>query len=181
MYSVEPRSAKDCSLLIIVMGVVGAGKTTVGLLLAQKLGWQFADADDFHSPENKNKISHGIPLTDGDRAPWLTGLRHAIEQWNAEGQNEVLACSALKRAYRDELENDGKAQFVYLKGDYELIATRLRARHGHFASESILKSQLADLEEPTDAIVVSIDKPPDAIVDEIIAVVKTAYPDAVDK
>src|SRR5215469_12657626 len=162
------------------MGVVGAGKTTVGILLAQKLGWNFADADDFHSPENKNKISHGIPLTDADRAPWLAALRHRIEQWNAEGENVVLACSALKRTYRDELQT-GNVQFVYLKGDYELIATRLRGRHGHFANESILKSQLRDLEEPTEAMVASIDKPPDAIVDEIIARLKTAYPDAADQ
>ena len=153
------------------MGVVGAGKTTVGLLLAQKLGWHFADADDFHSPENKNKISHGIPLTDADRAPWLVALRQRIEQWNTEGQNVVLACSALKRTYRDELQT-GNVQFVYLKGDYELIATRLRARHGHFATESILKSQLRDLEEPTDAIVVSIGKSPDAMVEEVIAMLK---------
>lgn len=159
------------------MGVVGAGKTTVGLLLAQKLGWHFADADDFHSPENKNKISHGIPLTDADRTPWLTALRHRIEQWSAEGENVVLACSALKRTYRDELQT-GNVQFVYLKGGYELIATRLRGRHGHFATESILKSQLRDLEEPADAIVVSIDQPLDAIVEEIIAMLKTAYPDA---
>ena len=167
-------------MVIIIMGVVGAGKTTVGLLLAHKLGWHFADADDFHSPENKSKISHGIPLTDADRAPWLAGLRRAIEQWNGEGQNAVLACSALKRAYRDELQT-GNVQFVYLKGDYDLIATRLRARHGHFASESILKSQLRDLEEPTAAIVASIDQPPDAIVDEILAMLKTAYPDAAHK
>ena len=167
-------------MVIIVMGVVGVGKTTVGLLLAQKLGWLFTDADDFHSAENKSKISHGIPLTDADRAPWLTALWRAIEQWNAEGENVVLACSALKRTYRDELQT-GNVQFVHLKGGYELIATRLRARHGHFATESILKSQLRDLEEPTDAIVVSIDKTPDAIVDEILAKLKTAYHDAARK
>lgn len=162
------------------MGVVGAGKTTVGLLLAQRLGWQFADADDFHSPENKNKISHGVALTDADRAPWLAALRRAIEQWNAEGQNVVLACSALKRAYRDQLQA-GNVKFVYLKGDYDLIAARLRSRHGHFANESILKSQLADLEEPANAIVVSVDQTPDAMVGEIIEQLKTAYPDAARK
>jgi len=167
-------------LVIVVMGVVGAGKTTVGLLLAQKLGWQFADADDFHSPENKNKIRRGIALTDADRAPWLSSLRGAIEGWNAEGLNTILACSALKRAYRDEL-HAGNVNFVYLKGDYDLIASRLRDRHGHFATESILKSQLADLEEPTSAIVVPIDKAPNAIVAEIIEQLKTAYPDAARK
>lgn len=167
-------------MVIVVMGVVGAGKTTVGTLLAKKLGWQFADADDFHSPESKNKISRGIALTDVDRAPWLAALRRAIERWNAEGRNVVLACSALKRTYRNELQA-GSVKFVYLKGNYDLIAARLRARHGHFATESILKSQLADLEEPADAIAVSIDQPPDAVVDEIIAKLKTAYPDAARK
>ena len=182
MYYVEPSktASKDHSLVIIVMGVVGAGKTTVGLLLAQKLGRHFADADDFHSPENKNKISHGMPLTDADRAPWLAALRRAIEQWNAQGQKVVLACSALKRAYRHELQT-GNVQFVYLKGDYDLIAIRLRGRHGHFANESILKSQLRDLEEPTDAIVVSINKLPEAIVNEILGKLKNAYPDAARK
>lgn len=167
-------------MVIVVMGVVGAGKTTVGSLLAQTLGWQFADADDFHSPENKNKISHGIALTDADRAPWLAALRGAIEGWNAEVRNVVLACSALKRSYRDELRA-GSVKFVYLKGNYDLIAARLRARHGHFATESILKSQLADLEEPTEAIVVCIDKAPEAIVAEIIEELKSAYPDAARK
>lgn len=167
-------------MLIVVMGVVGAGKTTVGTRLTEKLGWQFADADNFHSPENKNKISHGIPLTDADRAPWLAALRHRIEQWNAEDRNVVLACSALKRAYRYQLQT-GHVQFVYLKGDYELIAARLRTRHGHFATDSILKSQLRDLEEPTDAIAVSIDQPPDKIVREILERLKITHPDAASK
>lgn len=149
------------------MGVVGAGKTTIGTLLAQKLGWRFADADDFHPKENVEKIRRGIALTDADRAPWLRALRAAIEKWHSEKQNVVLACSALKRSYRDELQV-GDVRFVYLKGSYELIRSRLHARHGHFASESILKSQLADLEEPEDAITVSIDKQPAEIVAEII-------------
>lgn len=149
------------------MGVVGAGKTTVGMLLAQKLGRQFADADDFHPKENIEKISQGIPLTDSDRAPWLAALRHTIEKWNAEGWNVVLACSALKRSYREELEA-GPVQFVYLKGDYDLISRRLRSRQGHFASELILRSQLADLEEPQDAITVTVDESPDEVVSEII-------------
>jgi gluconokinase len=160
-------------LIIILMGVVGAGKTTIGKLLAQGLGWKFADADDFHSPENIEKISHGIALDDADRAPWLGALRKAIEQWNAEGKNVVVACSALKRSYRDELRA-GPVQFAYLRGDYELIRERLRARHGHFASESILKSQLADLEEPEHAITVENDKPPDVVVSEIIAKLKAS-------
>jgi gluconokinase len=153
------------------MGVVGAGKTTIGMLLAQKLGWQFADADDFHSDANKIKIAHGIPLSDSDRAPWLAALRQSIEKWNAEGRNVVLACSALKEAYRKELDA-GPVQFVYLKGDYDLISRRLRSRHGHFATESILKSQLADLEEPEEAITVTVDKSSDEIVSEIIRKLK---------
>jgi gluconokinase len=149
------------------MGVVGAGKTTIGTLLAQKLGWQFADADDFHPKENIEKISQGIPLSDSDRAPWLAALHEAIERWNADGRNVVLACSALKRSYRKELQV-GPVQFVYLKGDYDLLSRRLASRHGHFATESILKSQLADLQEPEDAITVRVDKSPDEIVSEII-------------
>jgi len=153
------------------MGVVGAGKTTVGTLLAQKLGWQFADADDFHPKENIEKITHGIPLTDSDRAPWLAALHEAIERWNTDGNDVVLACSALKKNYREELEA-GPVRFVYLKGDYDLISLRLHSRHGHFATESILKSQLADLEEPQDAITVTVDKSPDEIVSEIIRKLK---------
>ncbi len=149
------------------MGVVGSGKTTEGKLLAKKLGWQFADADDFHPPENIEKISHGIPLDDSDRAPWLAALRSAIQQWDREGKNMVLACSALKESYRDEL-GTGDVRFVYLKGSYGLIRERLRSRHGHFASESILQSQLADLEEPRNAVTVEIDKTAEEIVAEII-------------
>ena len=149
------------------MGVVGAGKTTVGKLLAQKLGWLFADADDFHSPENIEKIRRGIALTDADRAPWLAAMHDAILQWNREGQNVVLACSALKRSYRDQLRASG-LQFVYLKGNRELILNRLRARHGHFATESILDTQFEDLEEPDDALPVTIDSPPEQVAADII-------------
>src|SRR5579863_7565057 len=154
-------------LIVILMGVVGSGKTTVGKLLAYKLGWRFADADDFHPPENKEKISRGIPLTDADRAPWLAAMRSAIEQWNAAGENVVLACSALKRSYRDELRA-GTVRFVYLKGDSALLLARLRQRHGHFADEKILASQMATLEEPgiepDPAIVAEIDRSPEEIV-----------------
>ena len=165
------------------MGVVGAGKTTVGSLLAQKLGWQFADADDFHPAPNVEKIRRGMPLDDSDRAPWLAALHDAILHWNLEGRNAVLACSALKRKYRDILGVDG-VRFVYLKGDYELIEQRLRTRRGHFASDSILKSQFEDLENPDDAITIEVDKPPEAIVSEIIDKLKPtslAYPDRAQK
>jgi gluconokinase len=165
------------------MGVVGAGKTTVGSLLAQKLGWRFADADDFHPAVNVEKIRHGIPLDDADRVPWLAALRNAVLDWNAKRQSAVLACSALKRKYRDQLSVDG-VRFVYLKGDFDLIEHRLQERTGHFASESILKSQFEDLETPDDAITVEIDKAPDAIVTEIIAKLKSfpvAYSDPAPK
>jgi gluconokinase len=153
------------------MGVVGSGKTTVGIQLAKKLGWQFADGDDFHPQVNVEKISHGIALTDSDRAPWLAALRAAIDKWNSERRNVVLACSALKRSYRNQLQAAG-VQFIYLKGDYDLIAARLHFRHGHFATESILKSQLADLEEPDDAITIDVGKSPGEIVAEIVAKLK---------
>jgi gluconokinase len=172
---------EELSLVLIIMGVVGAGKTTVGTLLGDKLGWQFADADDFHPQENKEKISHGIPLTDADRAPWLAAIRSAILQWNLAGTNVVLACSALKRTYRDELR-PGQVHFAYLKGDAALLQQRLRSRHGHFADEKILASQLATLEEPSvagsgdslpdSAITVQIDRSPDETVSEIIAALK---------
>ncbi|HEX3822017.1 MAG TPA: gluconokinase [Candidatus Sulfotelmatobacter sp.] len=143
-------------MIVIVMGVVGSGKTTVGRLLAEQLNWEFADADDFHPPSNVEKIRHGTALTDKDRAPWLESLRAAIEQWIATKRNVVLACSALKRSYRQELEAGPEVRFVFLKGSEELIAERLRSRHGHFANDQILASQFADLEEPTDAVTVSI-------------------------
>ena len=165
----------EARLVLILMGVAGAGKTTIGTLLAHKLGWRFADADDFHPPENREKISHGVPLNDSDRAPWLAAMRKAILQWNAGRENVVLACSALKRSYRDELRA-GNVRFVFLKGSYELLLERLRLRHGHFADEKILASQLATLEEPgsdeQDAITVGIDETPQAIVSKIIANLK---------
>jgi gluconokinase len=151
-------------VIVIVMGVVGSGKTTVGGLLAQELGWQFADADDYHSPKNKEKIHRGIPLSDADREPWLECLHQQIANWIATGKNAVLACSALKRKYREELQVGPDVKFVYLKGDAALIDSRLRRRTGHFADDKILSSQLADLEEPNDAVTVSIDQTPARIV-----------------
>lgn len=154
-------------MIVIVMGVVGAGKTTVGKLLAHQLSWEFADADDYHPSANIEKIHNGIPLTDADREPWLRLLRDAIVLWIAEGRSVVLACSALKRVYRQTLHVGPQVRFVYLKGDEALISGRLHSRHGHFADAQILSSQLADLEEPADAIKVAIAGSPEEIVREI--------------
>jgi gluconokinase len=161
-------------MIVIVMGVTGAGKTTIGRLLAQQLGWQFADADDFHPPANVEKMRHGIPLNDDDRQPWLERLRIEIEHWIAEGRSIVLACSALKRSYRQLLEAGPQVRFVYLKGSAALIAERLRSRHGHFANEKILAGQFADLEEPEDAVTVDITGTPPEIVREIRARLRLA-------
>jgi gluconokinase len=159
-------------MIVVVMGVTGSGKTTVGRLLAEQLGWGFADADDFHSASNVEKIHKGIALDDDDRRPWLNSLRAAIAGWIAEQRNFVLACSALKRSYRRELSVGPEVRFVYLKGSGELIAKRLRSRHGHFAGEQILASQFADLEEPNqeepeEAVAVEIVATPQEIVREI--------------
>lgn len=169
-------------LVLIVMGVVGAGKTTVGKLLAKKLGWAFADADSFHSKENVEKMRRGISLTDADRTPWLAALHDAIAKWNAEDKSVVLACSALKRSYREQL-SVGPVRFVFLKASRELILSRLRDRHGHFATESILDTQFADLEEPDDAITVTTNQTPEAIAAEILTRITSqlSYSDAAKK
>lgn len=154
-------------MIIIVTGVLGAGKTTVGSLLAHELGFQFYDADSFHSPANIEKMRRGIPLEDADREPWLRAIHEAIVEWLANGQNAVLACSALKRSYREKLVVDADIRLVYLKAPYEYIWNRLKLRHGHFAGGNLLLSQFNDLEEPTDAIVVDATRPPQEVVDAI--------------
>ena len=154
-------------MVIVVMGVSGAGKTTVGSLLAQELHWDFADADDFHSQANVAKMRAGIPLTDADRAPWLESLRSLVTRWIAEKKNAVLACSALKRSYRDFLQVDEQVRFVYLKGERDLFSQRLLARHHHYMKQQMLDSQLQTLEPPLDAVVVDADAAPESIVREI--------------
>lgn len=148
------------------MGVSGVGKTTAGAVLAEMLGWGFYDADDFHPKGNIEKMKAGVPLTDAGRLPWLAALRGLIRSQDAD---MVLACSALKQSYRDYL-GDGRPDvaFVYLKGDASLVEKRLEGRKGHFAGPGILESQLADLEEPEDALVVDASRSPESIAGEII-------------
>src|ERR1700690_2570556 len=128
-------------MIVITMGTTGSGKTTIGTLLARRMGWEFVDADDFHPPANVEKMRHGIPLTDADREPWLKALHDKIVQWGAEGSSVVLACSALKQIYRDELRASNDVKFVYLKGSYKLFSQRVLARKGHFAKQDLLASQ----------------------------------------
>ena len=149
------------------MGPAGSGKTTVGKLLAAQLQWEFADADNFHSPANIEKMSRGIPLSDDDRIPWLSSIREALLQWDAQHRNVVLACSALKRSYRELLQINSNVKLVYLRASYELLRERLRLRKGHYAGEQILAGQFADLEEPTDAITIDAARSPEQIVAEI--------------
>jgi gluconokinase len=154
-------------MIVILMGPTGAGKTTDGELLARKLGWQFADADDFHSPANVEKMSKGIALSDEDRAPWLATLHEMIAAWAASGKNAVLACSALKKKYREQLTPGPEVKWVYLKGTYEEISSRLETRLGHYAGQNLLASQFETLEVPSDALIVNVAHTPQEIVEEI--------------
>lgn len=155
-------------MIALVMGTTGSGKTTVGEMVAAQLHWTFLDADNFHSAANVEKMRQGIPLTDEDRAGWLVAMHAELVKRNAAGENMVLACSALKQKYRDEIGAGLDMKVVYLKGDYATMAARIAGRHGHFAGEGILAGQFADLEEPKDAIVMDVTKPPKAIVAEIV-------------
>jgi len=150
------------------MGVSGSGKTTIGSLLAQDLGWPFYDGDDFHPQANIDKMRQGVPLIDADRDSWLTALRHHIDILLDNRQSAVLACSALKQAYRDRLGGDRPAvRFIYLKGDYALIRQRLQKRQGHFMPADLLKSQFATLEVPEDVLAIDISRTPEVIVNSI--------------
>jgi len=153
--------------LVLVMGVAGSGKTLIGTMLAESLGWRFADADAFHPAANLQKMSRGIPLTDTDREPWLATMQQKVAQWLIADENVVLACSALKQCYREQLARAGQLKVVYLKGDFDLIYERLGNRHDHFMRPEMLASQFADLEEPQQAIMVDIRLTPQRIISEL--------------
>jgi len=155
-------------MVLILMGVSGSGKTTVGSKLAEALGWRYFEADDFHPPENVAKMSQGIPLSDADRAPWLAAMHKQIRDLNAAGEPGVMTCSALKQAYREALAGaEPDVHFVYLRGDLETIQGRLNARRDHFMPPGLLASQFRTLEEPAEALVIDIRQAPEAIVREI--------------
>jgi len=157
-------------VLVIIFGVSAAGKTTVGKLLAEELRWRFLEADDFQPRANVEKMHSGRPLTDEDRWPWLERLRGRIMSSLAEKRNAVLACSALKRAYRDRLRASDEVKLVFLRGNYALIEKQLCQRRGHFMNPALLKSQFADLEEPgpdEDVLTVDLGRTPQEVVEEI--------------
>lgn len=154
-------------MIILVMGVSGSGKTTIGALLAATLHWQFQDADSFHPAANVAKMRRGMPLNDADRLPWLLAMQQAIADWQQAGIHTILACSALKAEYRQRLCQAAPMKQVYLKGSFALVQQRLQQRQGHYMKADLLQSQFDTLEEPDDALVIDIDQSPEAIVAEI--------------
>jgi gluconokinase len=162
----------DKATVIIVMGVAGSGKTTVGELLAKDLGWNFADADNYHSAANVQKMNDGHPLSDEDRLPWLQTLGAQICVWLKDDLRTVLACSALREEYRHYLHaDDAGVKTVYLKGSYELLAERLQNRQGHFMKAKMLQSQFLILEEPKNALVLDVAHDPA----QLVAQIKNAF------
>ncbi len=157
-------------LVILLMGVSGCGKTTLGRLLAARLGWAFFDGDDFHPPQNVARMARGEPLSDEDRRGWLAALAALVDDRLAANAPAVLACSALKASYRAGLRcGDPRVALVYLRGSYGVIHPRLMARRGHFMPPGLLVSQFAALEEPTDALVVPVEAPPEAALGLVLA------------
>ncbi len=155
-------------MVLIIMGVAGSGKTSVGKMLSEKLGWKYYEGDNYHPKENVEKMSHGIPLNDEDRIPWLLKLRTIIEDALSNGESIILSSSALKEAYRKILKVNDQVKFIYLKGSYELIEARMKMRKDHFMKPGMLKSQFEALEEPADAIAIDIDQPLEKIVENIL-------------
>jgi gluconokinase len=168
-------------VIVIAFAVSGAGKTTIGKLLAEQLGWQFYEADDFHPRANIEKMRSGRPLTDDDRWPWLERLREQITRSLAAKENAVLACSALKRVYRDRLRVSDDVKFVFLRGSYALIEKQLRQRRSHFMNPALLRSQFADLEEPEpdeDVLTTELGRTPQELVEDIRTKLRLAPEDS---
>ena len=159
-------------MIVVLMGVSGIGKTTIGSLLAARTRWKFEDADDYHSEENRGKMAAGIPLTDADRTPWLNALHERMLQYRQKGENAVFACSALKEQYRALLERGivpGEICFVYLHAPAAVIRERMKSRHHPFMNPQLLDSQFATLEAPADALRVVNDHTPEEVVSSILA------------
>ena len=157
-------------MVVVILGVSSADKTTLGQLLAQELGWRFYEGDDFHSPSNIKKMQRGVPLSDDDRKPWLGRLRELIEQCLSDNENAVLACSALKLNYRNRFRVSNEVKFVFLRGEFALIANQQRNRIGHFMNPGLLQSQFDALEEPQpdeNVLIVELGRRPEEIVAEI--------------
>jgi gluconokinase len=154
---------------LVIMGVSGAGKTTVGQALAERLAWPFFEGDEFHSPANLAKMAEGQPLDDADRAPWLARLNQLLHDQLAAGASLVLACSALRAEYRAQLRAgiESQVRFVYLKGDYQLIHQRMQGRPGHFMGPEMLESQFEALEAPQDAFTIEADQPLETLINHI--------------
>jgi gluconokinase len=163
-------------VIALIMGVSGSGKTKVGKALARELQWRFIDADDLHPETNVAKMARGVPLTDDDRWPWLDRIVAEMRRATAAGEHAVVACSALKQAYRDRLATGGDVRVVYLKGDAATIAPWIAHRSGHFMPASLLPSQFAALEEPTSAIVIDIREPLEAKVATITRALRNYLP-----
>ena len=159
-------------MVLLVMGVAGSGKTTVGSVLAKKLDWPFLDADDFHSPANREKMHRGIPLTDEDRLPWLSLIHEELAGRASKGENAVLACSALRQSYREILCTGLEVTIIYLRATAKQLHQHFAARSHHFAGENLVPSQLATLEEPPDALVEDIGRSPEEIVADICSRLK---------
>ncbi len=156
-------------MIVVLMGVSGVGKTTVGRILSGKLGWPLFDADEFHSALSIEKMRNGIPLEDADRWPWLDRMNAMLREREGRGESVLLACSALKQVYRDRLsKGTADLRWIYLKGAFELIRERLEARKGHYMKAGLLESQFAALEEPGDALNIDVDDTPHAIADSIL-------------
>lgn len=155
-------------MIVIVMGVTGVGKTTVGELLAARTGWSFYDADAYHSAANVEKMRSGIPLTDDDRWPWLDRLNALLREAEGKRESAILACSALKQRYRDRLQNGlTDVRWIYLSGSVELISSRLQARKGHYMNPKLLASQFEALEPPKDAVRIDVDATPAELAERV--------------